>query len=250
MKHNKKVIIASILLLSIFGMFLIPAVKAPPTPVTTEEYIATKDTYVSSDSPDINTGNELVWLAGCDISDYTYHYTYLGFDISNIPENTTKVQIKIPVNIVNIKSEDIILGFNLTTNSWSEYGVTYNTRLNATHFIVNMVIVVGIISLYYLIDVTSFISEFGDEMTIIIEGNRYNSSLDEYPITGFTKELGDDLLVPSIIYTIENEIIIPPPPPLQNTDVSFLIIGVFIGMVLGVVGVIIPVLFKRNKSNF
>ena len=54
MKHNKKVIIASILLLSIFGMFLIPVVKTIEPYITTEEYIATKDTYVSSNSPDFS----------------------------------------------------------------------------------------------------------------------------------------------------------------------------------------------------
>ena len=250
MRHNKKIIIASILLLSIFGMFLIPVVKATETYITTEEYIATKDTIISSNMPDANFGNFPNWKVGYDVSNYGYDYAYFGFDISNVPENMTKTQIRIPINIVNIKMEDIILGFALTANSWNEDGVTYNTRLNATHFIINMIIVVGVMSLYYLIDVTSIISEFGDEITVIVSGNNYNSSLGEYPIMGYTRECGDDSIVPSIIYTIENEIIIPPPPLPQDTDISFLIIGLFIGIVVGVVGVIIPVLFKRNKSKF
>ena len=237
-KNNKKAIAitTSIFLLFVFGMFSLPIVKGTETYTTTEEHTTTKDAYTSSYSPDWNSGYYPLWYAGMNHYDfhggYSYQYAYFGFNLSNTPENTIKTQIKVPINTANINQEDVVILFTLSTDSWDENTITYNNRPNATMYVLNVAIFIGFLStsLYYIMDITSQILEAGDEITVITEGNRYNSSLDEYPITGYTKECGDTSLVTSIIYTIEHEIVLP-----QNNDIVFLLTGLFSGLSIGLV---------------
>ena len=250
-KNNKKAIVltTSILLLFVFGMFSLPIVKATEIYTTTEEHTTTKDAYTSSYSPDWNSGYYPLWYAGMNHYDfhggYSYQYAYFGFNLSNTPENTIKTQIKVPINIANMNQEDIVILFTLSTDSWDENTITYNNRPNATIYAFNMAIFTNFLSsLYYIIDITSLILEAGDEITVITEGNRYNSSLDEHPITGYTKECGDTSLASSIIYTIEHEIILP-----QNNEPLFLIIGLSIGLIAGLVAVGVIIVLNKRKSK-
>ncbi|KKL69258.1 hypothetical protein LCGC14_2116760 [marine sediment metagenome] len=246
---NKKLITltTSILFLMIFGIFLIPIAKATKT-YTTEEHSTTKDAWIYDLSPDLNTGNYPYWNAGYDGYDIDIGsmIAFFGFNISDMPENTIKVQIKIPVAPTSINGDNIYQMFFYSTENWDESTITYNNAPNTTTYMMNIIpnlaIFISMISIYYILDITSKISE--DEITIITRGRLYESSLDEYPLTGYTKESGELTLVPSIIYTIENEII----PP-QNNEILFLVIGLIGGVGIGCVVVGIIAFLNKRKTK-
>jgi LPXTG-motif cell wall-anchored protein len=58
---------------------------------------------------------------------------------------------------------------------------------------------------------------------------------------GFSKESEDPLLIPSIIYTSEHEIV-----PVKTNEILYLIIGLSIGGILGLLGVVI---ISKKKKN-
>ncbi len=250
MKNKKSLIIlTSIILFTLAGCMVNIKASSPTTYLTTEEYPVIKDSYTRSYAPDYNSGAYPSWSAGSDLVMGT-EQAFLGFNNSKMPENTINVQIKIPIYTGYLMGVSSIEAYFVLVNiEWEEDIITYiNTgiTLENTKYITKMALFMSITSVYYLLDITTLIDNL-EEITIVVMGPTYNSSLDEHPIMGFTKEYGDLSLVPSIIYTIEHEII-PPQIPLNN-EILFLVIGLSIGLVIGLVAVGVIIILNKRKSK-
>jgi len=253
MKNNKKIIAltTSILLLFVFGSFLLPVVKATETYTEEiEDFSCVDDTYVYSGWSYVNRGDSPLLSVGYDIDVYTLktemYIALFKFDLTNKPENYIKAEV---VLTFNDNGMIILIPAYLSNNSWNEETATYEKIGDmvdfppiALPFSFNSRVVFGIgfIDVTYDIDITEY-SEFQFVSFYLTIG--YSSSDYEEDISViYSKEYPVEAVRPKIIWTVEHDIVLP-----QNNEPLFLIIGLSIGLIVGLVEVVVVKVLNKRK---
>lgn len=253
MKNNKKIIAltTSIFLLFAFGSFLLPIVKATETYTKEiEDFSCVDDTYVYGGWSYINHGDSPLLNVGYDINytlDTKYYSALFKFNLTNKPENYIKTEVVLTFNDYGMIT---LIPVYLSNNSWNEEELTFE-ELDYTmvdfppimlpfSFNSRAVFGIGFIDVTYDIDITEY-SEFQFISFAFAVG--YSSSDYEEDIsTIYSKEYPVESVRPKIIWTVEHDIVLP-----QNNEPLFLIIGLSIGLIVGLVAVGIIIVLNKRK---
>lgn len=238
LKNNKKITALAVSILLLFGTFLLPITKATETYITTEEiedFSCIDDTYVSDIYPDTNYGSEDTWIAG-DYIGSGLCFPYFRFNITEKPSDFIKVEVRL--NIMTLGG--LIIPGYVSNLTWTEDSITYNNRPTPDMiYLVPITIIYDIISCEVLIDITSYSNNNYISFALAMSG------IDTY-LVGYTKEHTNQDFIPSIVYTIEHEIVIP-----QNNEIVFLLIGLFLGLSIGLtIATIFLKKLSKIKSKF
>ncbi len=256
MKNNKKIIAltTSILLLFVFGSFLLPIAKATETYTTTEEiedFSCVDDTYVYSGWSYMNYGDSPLLTVGYDI-DYTLdtelYLSLFKFDLTNRPENYVKAEVVLSFNDYGMI---ILVPVYNSNNSWNEEtltteGVSYMMEYPPIFlpFSLNSraSFGIGFIDVTYNIDIIEY-SEF--QFVSFLFGISYTSLEPEEDLyTIYSKEYPVESVRPKIIWTVEHDIVLP-----QNNEPLFLIIGLSVGLIAGLVAVGVIIIIERIRKR-
>ena len=252
MKNKNKVIAltTSILLLFVFGSFLLPTVKATETYTEEiEDFSCVDDTYVYGGWSYVNRGDSPLLTVGYDI-DYTLetegYIALFKFDLTNRPESYIKAEVILSFNDYGMIT---LIPAYLSNNSWNEETATYEKIGDmvdfppiALPFSFNSRVVFGIgfIDVSYDIDITEY-SEF--QFVSFYLGISYLSSDYEEDISViYSKEYPVEAVRPKIIWTVEHDIVLP-----QNNEPLFLIVGLSIGLIVGLVAVGVVIVLNKRK---
>ena len=251
---NKK-IIASILTLFVFGIFLFPITIATETYTTIEEiedFSCVDDTYVYSGWSYADHGSLPLLTVGYDIDDYTleteYYIALFKFDLTNRPENYIKAEVVLTFNDYGING---LIPIYLSNNSWNEEELTYEKTGDMvdyppiilpfsfnTHFAYG----IGFTDVSYNIDITEYSeSQF---VSFCFGSVIISSDFEEDISTIYSKEHSIESVRPKIIWTVEHEIV-----PQQNNEILFLIIGLSVGLIVGLVAVGVIIVLNKRKSK-
>lgn len=103
-------------------------VEVVPPPKIERTYTAIKDTFVRSEVPLLNYGELLSAVVGKsdDLSE-TYH-SYIGFDVSDLPENASIEEAKIRIYKNRNTKSNMQIGVYEPANDWTEYGITWASQ--------------------------------------------------------------------------------------------------------------------------
>lgn len=251
MKNNKKIIAltTSILLLLIFGTFLLPTAKATETYTEEiEDFSCVDDTYVYSGWSYFIFGDSPLLTVGYDI-DYTleteHYFALFKFDLTNRPENYIKAEVVLTFNDYGM---NILIPVYISNNSWNEEEVTYEGMGNILDFppiplpfSFNSLpaLSIGFIDVSYNIDIIEYSESQFISFCLFI--NYESSDFEEDISTIYSKEYPTESVRPKIIWTVEHEIVIP-----QNNEIVFLLIGLFSGLSIGLV---IATIFLKKLSK-
>lgn len=200
MKKTLKILLVGFIVLIIGGTmggltvytFFTPHNITYKTVEEIEVYSCTDDTYVDSDAPDENYGNETAWLSGNYLGTKWY-YAYFKFNLSDKPNNIVKGIVSLQIII---GAFDLVLPIYLNNNSWTEEEITYNNRpLPSGMVIIPFYMGVNESKITYYIDITDYAEDPFISFMI------YSDTTAD--CGGFTKEyqfLSDN---PRIIWTYE-----------------------------------------------
>lgn len=242
MKNNKKIIALtiSILLLFIFGTFLLPITKATETYTTIEEiedFSCIDDTYIYSDSYYIR-GNYPTWKVGFDESNQ--YMTFFKFNLSNKPENYIKAEV-----ILTFFEHGLFLVVPcyFSNNSWNEEELTQETIPEIDPYpppILPFSVDYGdFINVFYYIDIT----EYSEQQ--FLSFCLFSTAYSEIDVCeGYSKEHPTKAVRPKVVWTVKHEVVIP-----QNNEVLFLIVGLSIGLIVGLVAVGVIIVLNKRKSK-
>jgi len=251
---NKKIIIASILTLFVFGIFLFPITIATETYTTIEEredFSCVDDTYIYSGWSYVNSGNSPLLTVGYDVDDYTleteYYAAVFKFDLTNRPENYAKVEA-----VLTFKDHGMItlIPVYIADNSWNEEELTSDSTLEVDYpptilpYSTNLHLIFGIgfVDVTYDIDITEY-SEF-QFISFVLATGYISSDFEEDISTIYSKEYPIESVRPKIVWTVEHEIV-----PQQNNEILFLIIGLAIGLIVGLVAVGVIIVLNKRKPK-
>jgi len=254
MKNNKKiVVITSILLLSMFGAFLLPITKATETYTTTEEiedFSCIDDTYVYSGWNYMNYGDSPLLTVGYDI-DYTLetegYVALFKFDLTNRPKNYIKAEVVLTFNDYGM---NILIPAYLSNNSWNEETATFEELGYMADFPPitlpfsfnsHVIFGIGFIDVTYNIDITEY-SEF-QFVSFYLAMSYHSSDFEEDISTIYSKEYPDESVRPKIIWTVEHNLVL-----LQTNELLFLI-SLSLGLIAGLVIICVIIILYKRKSK-
>jgi hypothetical protein len=132
-----KVMLVILIFASFLATFYLPKVTAlyiGPTNTTTLYSIA--DSYVTASSPDTNFGNDQLLYVNASSTDLSQNFIYVKFDLSSIPQNAYIVSARLQLWLSDFSNlyyaimgtSDRISAYYCPDNSWTESGITYNTK--------------------------------------------------------------------------------------------------------------------------
>jgi PKD repeat protein len=102
-----------------------PASATTPDQLVTLVLVPAADTYVNSDSPDLNYGGaDVLRVASPTTNSTTTMYTYLRFDLSNVVGRIQSASLSVMANSTSN------IGFSASSvsdNTWDEYAMTFST---------------------------------------------------------------------------------------------------------------------------
>lgn len=255
MKNNKKIIALTIstLLLLIFGSFLLPMTKATETYTTTEEiedFSCIDDTYFFIfDFFGLSFGTSPLLYVGYGVDEQ--YVALFKFNLTNKPENCIKVEIILTFR--DYSGYNLILPILIHNNSWNEE-MTYEdftelgepfepTILPFSPNYNTIDLGIGFINVFYSIDITEYSEQ--DFLSLGLSCLSIYSSLLEDIYSVYSKEYLVEAVRPKIVWTVEHEIVIP-----QNNEILFLVIGLSIGLIVGLVAVGVVIVLNKRKSKF
>lgn len=251
--RNKKIIVltTTTLLLLIFGSFLFPVKATGTYTEEIEDFNCIDDTHIysggfgyfpSGDSPLLTVGYDI------DYTLDTEHYTALfKFDLSNRPEDYTKIEV-----VLTFKEHGmgILVPYYFSNNSWNEEEATndnlpeidYPPTILPYSTNIHMIYGFGYIDVTYDIDITEY-SEF-QFVSFGLAIAYVSLDFEEDISTIYSKEYPTESVRPKIIWTVEHEIVVP-----QNNEIMFLLIGLSIGLIVGLVAVGVFMVLNKRKSK-
>ena len=250
----KKIIIASILTLFVFGIFLFPITIATETYTTIEEiedFSCVDDTYVYSGWSYADHGSLPLLTVGYDIGysmDTEYYIALFKFDLTNKPKNYIKAEAVLTFNDYGMGTLIPIYNSN---NSWNEEELTYEKTGDMVDyppiplpfsFNSHLIFGVGFIDVSYDIDITEYSeSQF---VSFYLASAIISSDFEEDISTIYSKEHSIESVRPKIVWTVEHEIV-----PQQNNEILFLIIGLSVGLIVGLVAVGVIIVLNKRKPK-
>ncbi len=250
---NKKIITltTSILLLFIFGNFLLPITRAIETYTEEiEDFSCVDDTYFNSDMPWRGYGSSPLLNVGYD--DYGNYIALFKFDLSNRPENYIKA--KVILNFHDYPGYTNNIPFLIHNNSWDET-YTYEeldfgepgepwepTILPYSINYGECVMGYGFSLVSYFIDIIEYSDQELLSFGLIMLP--YSPVLLQEVSTIYSKEYVVESVRPKIIWTVEHEIV-----KSQNNEILFLIIGLSVGLIVGSVAVGVFIVLNKRKSK-
>ena len=251
MKNNKKIIAltTSILLLFVFGSFLLPVVKATETYTEEiEDFSCVDDTYVYSGWNYMPYGGLPLLKVGFD--EYGGFVALFKFNLTNKPENYIKAEIVVTFQDYS-GYNSLILPLLIYNNSWNEE-MTYEEFSNINEPFEPIILPFspeygtldwefGFVNVIYSIDIHEYTEQ--EFLSFGLICTPYSSLL-EVINTVYSKEYPVEAVRPKIIWTVEHDIVLP-----QNNEPLFLITGLSIGLIVGLVAVGVVIVLNKRKSK-